>query len=240
VHLSRIFPLAASFLFVAAAVAATLPRRGAIIARAASGDARLLLNHTAFLRVLCVTFLAFLCLQGPMSIFPLLVEAQGGGVRAISRMWILMLSLEVPLIAAFGWTVHRLSLRVVVLLGIASAAVRWLVSGFASNLAIVTAAQALHGVAVWGLLLGTPAYVDAIVPPRLRSTAQGVLGTVGFGIATVVSSAAAGWLTEHLGSAAPARCAGIGTLVLSIVAAWILPDPRPVQARHLDAGAAST
>lgn len=230
--LELIFPCAAVLVLGAALVAALLPRPRALGVRAARGDLGTLLRQPAFLRVLAVAFGAFLCTQGPTSLFPLLVRARGGGVEAISGMWLIMLSLEVPLVAAFGFTAARLGVRAVMMLGVTAAAVRWLVSGFCSDLAVVTAAQALHGVTVWGILLGAPAYVEAVVPERLRSTGQGLLAMVSFGLGSVLSSVAAGWLTDAIGPAAPARFGGLGALLLAASTLSLLPRvPSPGAAR---------
>jgi len=132
--------------------------------QAAAGDWRELLHNRRFVRVLAFTFLTYFSTQGAMVLFPILVHAQGGGIEAISRMWLVMLALEVPLVAAFGAAVGRLGPRGVIALGTAAAALRWTTSGFADELILVHAAQVLHGVTVFGIILGVPFYVDRVVP----------------------------------------------------------------------------
>jgi PPP family 3-phenylpropionic acid transporter len=220
-----IFPLGSALVLLGALLALGLPRTGAVSIRAAPGDWRRLAGHRPFRRALAFTFSAFLFMQGPTALFPLLVRGRGGGLDAVCAMWLVMLSLEVPLVAAFGWTVERLGIRGVVTIGVLAGAVRWLVSGFCDDLTIVTIAQVLHGVAVWGVVVGAPAYVDTVTPPELRSTAQAMLAMVGVGLGSVLSNTLSGWLIDALGPVGPARWAGLGALALASVTYWALPEP---------------
>ena len=90
----------------------------------------------------------------------------------------------------------------------------------------------LHAVVVMGLNLGAPLYVDAVVPPQLRSTAQSLLGTVAVGIGGMGSSLLAGWLLEHGGASAPYLAGGAGTLLLlALFPRWLPPlDANPARA----------
>jgi PPP family 3-phenylpropionic acid transporter len=220
------FPSACCLVAVAAILALVLPRGGAEAVRAERGDWRLLLRHGPFLRLLSFTFVTFLCLQGPMVLFPILVRARGGGLDALSHMWLLMISLEIPLVALLGASVARLGLRGVVSLGILASAIRWLVSGYSESLGLVTAVQVLHGVGVWGLILGLPLCVDRVVPERLRSTAQGFLAMIGLSLGSTLSNLLSGWLVEHVGAAAPARLGGLAAVVLLLAGQKLLPPLR--------------
>lgn len=223
--LPLIFPLASSLVAVATLLALTLPKTGEVSVRAARGDYRKLLSHGPFVRLLVAAFFAVLCIRGPNAMLPILVHAHGGSIRVISKMWLLMLSLEVPLIAAFGISVRRLSLRGIVMIGVVASAVRWLVSGYTTDLSVMTAAQVLHGVGVWGVIVCIPNYVDAVVPTSLRSTAQAALAMVAFGIGGVISSTLAGWLMDALGPRSPAQLGGTGALLLAVSLYWLLPQP---------------
>lgn len=232
--LRLLFPAAGACVAVAALVSLALPSRGVVAVRAAGGDWRLLLRNKQFIRVLVFSFITFLSTQGAMVLFPILVSAQGGGIESISRMWLLMLTLEVPLVFAFGSLVARLGPRGVIAIGTAAAAVRWLTSGFVEDLFVVGAVQVLHGVTVWGIILGVPFYVDRIVPIQLRATAQGLLAMAGISMGSILSNLAAGWLTEHYGATTPARVAGIASVAL-VLALPFLIGPVPVE--RDDAGA---
>jgi len=92
-----------------------------------------------------------------------------------------------------------------------------------ANPYLLFAVQALHGVTVVGLILGSPLYLDAVAPEKLRSTAQGVFSMVSVGIAGILSNAAAGWLVDQGGTDLLYLICGIGSLTLGALALWILP-----------------
>lgn len=223
--LGIMFFVSAALVGLGALLALALPRGGAESLRAARGDWRELLGHPPFRRLMVYAFLAYLAMQGPMALFPILVRSQGGGVEAVSRMWILMIALEVPLVAYLGASIARLGTRGVITIGMLAAGVRWWVSGTTDDLAFMTAAQILHGVTVWGVVLGVPMYVDAVVPERLRSTGQGLLAMLGVSLGGFLSNLCAGWLIDHVGPGAPATLGGGAALVLGALCfAWL---PRP-------------
>lgn len=224
--LGLIFVIGSAMMAAGTLCTLLLPRRaGAVALRARAGDARSLVHHPGFVRLLILVFLTYLCIQGPMVFFPILVDARGGGIDAISTMWIFMLSLEIPLVYFFGATLKRLGPTTVIAIGVLAAGLRWTISGFATNLDIVTAAQMLHGVTVWGLVLGAPMYVDLVVPERLRSTAQGALAT-GISLASIASHLVAGELTERVGATAPAQWGGVIALGLAALLPFLLSRPQ--------------
>ncbi|MGH0035995.1 MAG: MFS transporter [Myxococcota bacterium] len=225
--LAIMFPLAGGLVAVGALVTLALPRGGAESLRAGRGDWRELLRHRPFRRLMIYSFLSYLSVQGPMALFPILVRSQGGGVDAVSRMWILMLLLEVPLVAYLGASIARLGARGVIAIGMLAAGARWLVSGLTDDLQLMTAAQVLHGVTVWGVVLGIPMYVDAVVPERLRSTGQGLLAMLGVSLGGFLSNLGAGWLIDRVGPGAPATVGGLAALALG--ASCFLWLPRPTQ-----------
>jgi len=224
-----IFPLAAVMLLATALITLRLPALGVTHHKAHPGEWRTLLKNADFLRLLAFTFFAFLTQQGPMMLFPMLVKAQGGGLEAISRMWLLMIALEIPLVFYFGRAISRIGPRNVILIGMIATTLRWGVSGFVTDLRWVYAAQLLHGVTVWGVILGLPFYADRSVPPQLRSTAQSLLAMVGVSLGSILSNFGSGWISEWVGPKAPAQVAAISGLVLACALPWFIrhrPAPR--------------
>ncbi len=221
--LEVIFLGAAALVSVAAIAGFSLPRLGSMALRAEPGEWRVLLRNHLFVRLIVFTFLAYLANQGPMVLFPMLVRAQGGGLEAVSEMWLIMLTLEVPLVYFFGAGLARLGPRGVIAIGIAASSLRWTVSALADDLAWVYLAQALHGVMVWGVILGAPVYLDRVIPERLRSTGQALLAMVGIGLGSMLSNWTAGVLIDAVGPKAPALCGGLLSLALFIALPWLLP-----------------
>jgi MFS family permease len=91
------------------------------------------------------------------------------------------------------------------------------------------AVQALHGVTVVGLNLGSPLYLDDVAPDKLRSTAQAVLSMVSAGIAGMISNIGAGWLMQHGGIELIYWLSGIGCIALASLVGALLPVPTGVR-----------
>lgn len=221
--LGLLFPTAAALAFAAVFAALAIPNRGAVALRASRGEWRVLLRNGRFLRVLAVCTLGFLCLNGPMEIFPIYVRARGGDLDSVRGMWLFMLIPEVLLAVALGTLSARFGARTLVAVGLAAGAARWLLTAAAPSLTVLHGVQSLHAIVVLGLNIGAPLYVDAIVPPQLRSTAQSLLGTVAVGIGGMGSSLLAGWLLESGGPAAPYWVGGSGALLLLLMLPRWLP-----------------
>lgn len=223
--LEAMFPCTAVLTLVAAVIALYLPRDRGVTVRAAAGDWRGLLRHPPVVRLLLLTFGAYLCLQGPMALFPVYVRSLGGGMSTIGRMWVMMLLLEIPLVAFSGAGLERIGARGLLAVGIVAGGLRWVVCGLTDSLPVAYAAQLLHGVVVAGLMLGGPLYVEAAVPARLRSTAQTFLSTAGICLAGILSNVISGWLMEHIGIAVPYLLGGVGGITLGCLVPWFLPIP---------------
>jgi sugar phosphate permease len=151
----------------------------------------------------------------------------------IRGMWILMLVVEIPLVLSTGSGLKRLGARGLLTVGVFVGGLRWLLSALITDTHLLFAVQALHGVTVVGLNLGSPLYLDTVAPEKLRSTAQGILSMVSLGIAGISSNTAAGWLVDQGGTDRLYLICGIGSLTLAFLAGWILPAPNHRSAASL-------
>jgi PPP family 3-phenylpropionic acid transporter len=214
--LELMLPATALLALGAALVAFRLPDAHADVSRRSRpGEWKILFTHRPFVRFLVFILGAYLCLQGPMTLFPLFVRSLGGDMTTVSYLWVLMIALEIPIVAYSGAGFARLGPRVLIGIGVGSGALRWLVSGLSSDLHVIYAVQILHGVTVGGLIIGSPYYIDAIVPDRLRSTAQGILSMAGASVGGILSNVLTGVLIDHFGARAPAIAGGFGALLLT-------------------------
>jgi MFS transporter, PPP family, 3-phenylpropionic acid transporter len=223
--LEVMFPVTAAIVFVAALIAFFLPQKGVVGVRAARGDWRELLRNSPFLRFLFFSLVAHFLLHGPMWFFPLFVRSRGGDLETIRGMWILMLLVEIPLVLSTGSGLKRLGARGLLTVGVLVGGLRWLLCALITDTHLLFAVQALHGVTVVGLNLGSPLYLDTVTPEKLRSTAQGILSMVSIGIAGMASNTAAGWLVDQGGTDRLYLICGIGSLILAFLSGWILPAP---------------
>lgn len=223
--LGAIFAITGVLWIASGVVALGLPGAGDLELRARRGEWRQLLRHGPFRRILLFGFGCWLCFQGPMVLFPIYVRSLGGDADLVSRLWIPMLALEIPLVAWSGAGLRRLGARGLLLIGILAGAARWLLTAFSTEPTVLYAAQLLHGVVIAGVVVGAPLYVDESVPEQLRSTAQSVLAMLGFGVGGVLSNLTGGWLIDHFGAASPALAGGLGALVLACLLPFLLPAP---------------
>lgn len=227
--LGLMFPITAALVFLSAGIAFFLPRKGAVAFRAARGDWRELLGNRAFRRFLVFSLIAHFLMHGPMWLFPLFVRSRGGDMDMIRGMWILMLTVEIPLVLLTGSGLKRLGARGLITVGVTVGGLRWLLCALITDPMILFAVQALHGVTVVGLNLGSPLYLDVVAPEKLRSTAQGILSMVSAGIAGIASNLSAGWLIDRFGVDLLYLICGVGALTLGSLAWWILSGvQRPV------------
>ena len=117
--LALIFPIAAAVCIGAAAVLIRVPPSKAISVRAQRGDLAALLRQSSYRRLLLMAFFAFALLTAPIALFPVFVVERGGTVETVSRLWIPMLLLEIPLIYYSGAGLRRMGARGLIAAGIA-------------------------------------------------------------------------------------------------------------------------
>lgn len=219
--LELIFPVAASLYLVAAIVLIKVPPSTAVTVRARREDLGALLRQPSYRRLLILAFVAFGLLSGPIVLFPIFVAERGGSVETVSRLWIPMLLLEIPLIYFAGAGLRSVGARGLIAAGIAVDGARWLISALVPDLFWIFGIQLLHGVVVVGLIIGMQLYVEGEVPARLRATGQTVLGTV-MSLGAMLSHMWAGTALEHLGANAPYLIAGPVAMVVGIYAWFFL------------------
>jgi len=219
--LGLIFPVAAMLCLSAAFMLTRVPPSEAIAVRAKREDLGALLRQPRYRRLLILAFVAFGLLSGPIMFFPIFVTDRGGSVETVSRLWIPMLLLEIPLIYYAGAGLRRLGARGLIAAGIAVDGARWSISALVPDLFWIFGIQLLHGVVVVGLIIGMQLFVEQEVPARLRATGQTLLGTV-MSIGTVLSHLWVGAALEHLGANAPYLIAGPIALGLGVCAWFFL------------------
>jgi MFS transporter, PPP family, 3-phenylpropionic acid transporter len=226
--LKLIFPVAAIMCLCAAVVLLRVPSSAAVSVRAKREDLMMLMRSPSYLRLLVLAFLAFALLTAPIALFPIFVVERGGTIETVSRLWIPMLLLEIPLIYYAGAGLRRVGARGLIAAGIALDGARWLVTILSPSLIWVFGIQLLHGAVVVGLIIGMQLYVEGEVPDRLRATGQTVLGAV-MSMGAVVSHLWGGAALEHLGADGPYLIAGPISIGLGIFAWYFLHAQVKVQ-----------
>lgn len=221
--LDGMFPAIAVLAILAGCIAWTLPRDGRVALRAAHAGFARLARNGPLLRILAYAFCAYLFVNGPIQLFPLFVRSLGGGLDTLSRMWVPMLLLEIPLMAWVGGLRLRLGARGLLAMGVIASGLRWAGSAFVHEIDVAAALGVLHGVTVVGLGIGATVYVEEVVPDDLRSTGQGLLAAIGLGLAGILSNLACGWLFDRVGAQLTYLGCGVGALLLGLATPLILP-----------------
>ncbi|MEM7465931.1 MAG: MFS transporter [Pseudomonadota bacterium] len=222
--LEIIFPIAALMCLGAAFTLVRVPSSNAISVRANREDLHALLKQNSYLRLLVIAFFSFGLLTAPIALFPVFVTERGGSVETVSRLWIPMLLLEIPLIYYAGAGLRRVGARGLIAAGIALDGLRWVITIAAPSLIWIFGIQLLHGAVVVGLIVGMQLYVEGEVPEQLRATGQTVLSTV-MSIGAVLSHLWGGTALEQFGVDAPYLIAGPLSVGLGI-AAWFYLHPQ--------------
>lgn len=223
--LKAMFPVVAVLSAAAAVAALACPVVPGLLERSRPGDGPRLLRHRPVARLLLFVFVIHCFIQGPIFLFPLYIASRGGDATTVSRMWLLMLLLEIPLITLSGHAQRRLGARGMIAIGLLAESLRWSTCALTTDLRLVAAVQVLHGVGVVGMFVGAPLYLEAAAPARLRATGQTLVAMAGAGAGAIVSNIAGSWAMEHLAVEAPYAAAGAATLVLAGVLWRWLPEP---------------
>ncbi|MET0388304.1 MAG: MFS transporter [Polyangiales bacterium] len=220
------FGLAATLAAIASLIAARLPHAPAHARmRASPEDLRWLRGHVPYLRVLAMSFLAYVCLQGPMVLFPVYIHARGGNATTISEMWMFMLATEIVLMLTAAKLYARLGAQWFIAIGVIGCGIRWLLCGLCDELTWVYPLQMMHGLMVVSLQLGSALLVEQLVPDRLRASSQAGLNLFGSSLGGIISATLAGNILDAHGINTVMILGGISGITLGLLIPKILPDP---------------
>ncbi len=107
---------------------------------------------------------------------------------------------EVAMTLAMPWVYRKLSIKSVLVVGLAAWALRYVLLAFGdagSGMWMFHAAILLHGICYTFFFLTGSIYTDSTAPPALRNTAQGLLTFLTFGIGMFIGSLSSGWAVDR-------------------------------------------
>jgi PPP family 3-phenylpropionic acid transporter len=228
--LGALFVVAGVVMCGAAAIAARLPGDGEQALRANPGELTRLLRQRPYQRVLFFNFASMLFLHGPMVLFPMYLRTRGGDMDTLSRMWVMMLLFEIPLIMKAGAIVQRIGPRWTLAGATAAGGLRWTLCALCPTVGPLYLVQLLHAVVVAGMLVATPMLIEALVPRQLRASGQSGLSLFGASIGGTLSSVLGGWLSDAVSLDAVYWVGGLGALGLALLGPWLLPNAAEAEA----------
>ena len=126
----------------------------------------------------------------------------GYAATTIGFLWATGVIAEIFVLTQVRGLVRRIGPEVLIIIGGAGAAARWLLTGSEPPLPILFIVQTLHALSFAAAYLGAVEYVDRSLPKRLTNTAMTLMSTTGVGAVTGLATIACGYLYEANGAKA--------------------------------------
>jgi len=145
-------------------------------------------------------------------------RALGYSGGLIGILWPLGVLAEIALMAVSLHVFRIIGATRLLMLGAGACVIRWTVMAFDPPLAVVVAAQFLHGATFAMAHLGAMYFVLKSVPPRLAATAQSLYAVCSSGIAMGLATLASGPLYAAYGGRAYLLMAAMGAVSLALAA----------------------
>ncbi|MDQ3441070.1 MAG: MFS transporter [Planctomycetota bacterium] len=161
--------------------------------------------------VFCVAMaLVHFAASGYYQFYPLyLTEARGIEKRWVGLIANLGVVVEIFFMLGFGWLSAKLTLRGLMITGVACIAVRLLLLAFVPTNTVAIGTQLLHGMMVLVLHVAPPIYLNSRAGDEYRSSIQGLYAMAVAGGARIVGSVVTGRVAEHSLTWMFAGCAGL-------------------------------
>jgi MFS transporter, PPP family, 3-phenylpropionic acid transporter len=153
-------------------------------------------------------------------------RSQGLSEITIGWLWAWGVVAEILVLIFLGRTMERLGARVLILIGAASAAIRWTIYAFEPPLGALFALQTFHAGTFAAAHMGFVVFARAAVPHRYRTSAQAMNSALTLGGVLAGATAVSGWLYAHYGSLGYLLMTALG---LAGALCVILVDPREME-----------
>jgi MFS transporter, PPP family, 3-phenylpropionic acid transporter len=183
------------------------------------------------LAVMATSTITYMGIMAATNYVGLRVVNLGGGPLQVGLLNGIGFAAELPGMIVAGWLIGRLGTRNVLVTscaGFACCAASYIVL---VDVPLIIAARFLAGICFCGVLVSSVVTVSRLLPPRLQSTGQTLLGASSFGAGSILANPIGGFLYGAFGSggafAMAAACALAGAAVGFLV---VPPDPRPTPA----------
>ncbi|MHB0876326.1 MAG: MFS transporter [Anaerolineae bacterium] len=181
---------------------------------------RQVLRHRGLQGLLAVSFLWRVTAAAYYTFFTIYITGMGASPTLVSIAWATALVGEVTILRLSGRIARRIGVRGLLVLGLGGSAIRWAIYAAVPSPEWAIPFQLLHGLTFGCTTTATVLAVDRIFPTELRSTGQGLLGIVMWGLGGVVGSLAVGALAGPIGYRGLFAVSGIGaalTVLLMVV-----------------------
>jgi PPP family 3-phenylpropionic acid transporter len=161
--------------------------------------------------VFCIAMaLAHMAAAGYYQFYPVYLT----DVMHFEKRWVGLIAnlgvvVEIFFMLSFGWFMSRLTLRGLMVVGVAVTAIRFLLLAFVHTPAVAIGTQLVHGMTVLVLHVAPPIYLNARAGDAYRNSIQGVYGMLVAGAARILGSVLSGRVAEYSLTLNFAGCAGL-------------------------------
>jgi len=213
--------IGAGLMGLATVAAFTLPATRSAAQRPSLADLKQIFRHPLLAPLLAVTMLHGVTLTTYDHLFTLHIEAHGHAPSVAGAAFATGVLVEVAVLLLGRRILDRVGPMPLLVLSIASAAPRWLITGQADSPAVLIATQSLHGISFGGFWVACIALFSERAPAGLGATSQGLFTAATFGAGYLVAMSVAAVVLRitdtgalFTGMAATSAVAAVWTLVL--------------------------
>jgi PPP family 3-phenylpropionic acid transporter len=138
--------------------------------------------------------------SGPFGLyFSIYLGELGSSAFIIGLAWTVGVVSEIFFLWFAGSIQNRIGLKAMIALGIFASAFRWEFTAWTTNVSILIAIQALHGITFGLYHVGAVQYVDRMSGDAIKNTGQALYSAATFGVGSTAGVLLAGWLLPSLG-----------------------------------------
>jgi PPP family 3-phenylpropionic acid transporter len=193
-------PWLISLLFLLMVIAAFRVPEPAVMLHAGHTDVSIwiVLKRPEVIALLVACFLSQLSFAPFYSFFSLYIQQHGYTRGAIGGLWALGVGAEILVFLGMSRLLHRFGARNLMLLALATTALRWaLLVMFVDHQSVLIFSQLLHlsSFAIYHAV--SIHYIHRFFPGRLQGRGQALLNSVSFGAGGMLGSLGGGYLWEH-------------------------------------------
>ncbi len=163
------------------------------------GNLKELLKNKQLINFFCAAILAAVS-SGPFGLyFSIYLGELGSSAFIIGLAWTVGVVSEIFFLWFAGSIQNRIGLKAMIALGIFASAFRWEFTAWTTNVSILIAIQALHGITFGLYHVGAVQYVDRMSGDAIKNTGQALYSAATFGVGSTAGVLLAGWLLPSLG-----------------------------------------
>jgi len=196
-----------------------------------TGDILKVLSNRTLLILLAIAFAWRVTSAGYYTFFTIYITDMGASPTMVSVAWALGLVGEVTVLRLSNRIAGRVGISGLLAMGLLGSALRWFAYSLAPGPEWTLPFQVLHGLTFGATTTAAVLAVDRIFPTELRSTGQGVLNMVMWGLGGLLGSLAVGVLFQDIGprwmfglSAIGAGATGLALLIALRMGRWKMPQ----------------